>query len=819
MSEHDGTGRRPGSGWDGEDELFQQLEDDLAVTGAGADDTTGADVAGDLDDSDSRSRGARVVRMPWQRRPHVFGDGRSDIEDGHGSDMSADMGPDSASSVSGQVVPLRPDGRARIDSAMSTDSAPDDDTPDDDTPDGADTSDGPDGVVRVDSPGEERVRWSDVVQRGQRRPVLPEWVKSREAFTAAARWLVTHSAHVTAFHGVRLPVYAGRVAVRAPRGGVRAVGAVGRWVWDVEGLPVRLATVRRDDAEIYLKLSRQRDARVRTRSVLTLLALAGALAVLGAWWWLLPAWTHPAAAVAVVVALGLAGGVQDQPLVGPAVVAPKATRLTSDIVVRALASLGLAEINRAVAKAGTRGITFPAPITRDGPGWRADVDLPFGVTVTDIIERRDRLASGLRRPLGCVWPEPAHHEHAGRLVLWVGDEDMATARPAPWPLAKHGTVDLFAPVPFGTDQRGRGVRVPLMYSNVLIGAMPGYGKTFALRVLLLAAALDVRAQLRVFELKGSGDLAPLAKVAHGYASGVDETTIETVMAHLREVHADLAKRAATIAGLPRDLAPENKVTPPLAGRRHLGLFPLVLAIDECQELFTHPLHGKEAADLCTAIIKRGRALGVILLLATQRPDKDSLPTGVSSNVGVRYAMRVMGQVENDMILGTSAYRNGVRATVFTARDLGIGYLLGAGPDPQITRAAYLDAPAAEKVTLRARAARAAAGTLTGHAAGQDDIAASAARPATTLLDDILTVVPAGEDRVWSEIVVARLGDLAPDTYAGWNVEQLAAALKPYGIETAQIGRRVDGKTINRRGIDRAHITTAIAERDRRRPSP
>src|SRR6266496_6542187 len=52
------------------------------------------------------------------------------------------------------------------------------------------------------------------------------------------------------------------------------------------------------------------------------------------------------------------------------------------------------------------------PITRDGPGWRADVDLPPGVTVGDVVDKRPELASGLRRPLGCVWPEgdPGVHE-------------------------------------------------------------------------------------------------------------------------------------------------------------------------------------------------------------------------------------------------------------------------------------------------------------------------------------------------------------------------------------------------------------------------
>ena len=58
------------------------------------------------------------------------------------------------------------------------------------------------------------------------------------------------------------------------------------------------------------------------------------------------------------------------------------------------------------------------------------------------------------------------------------------------------------------------------------------------------------------------------------------------------------------------------------------------------------------------IIKIGRALGVFLILATQRPYKDSLPTVVCGNVSTRFCLKVAGQVENDMMLGTSAYKNG-----------------------------------------------------------------------------------------------------------------------------------------------------------------
>jgi hypothetical protein len=56
--------------------------------------------------------------------------------------------------------------------------------------------------------------------------------------------------------------------------------------------------------------------------------------------------------------------------------------------------------------------------------------------------------------------------------------------------------------------------------------------------------------------------------------------------------------------------------------------------------------------------------------------------------------------------------------IFSGKDLGIGYLAGEGDDPQITRTFYVDSPAAEAVVVRARAAREAAGTLSGHCLGE-----------------------------------------------------------------------------------------------------
>ncbi|MDT0303991.1 FtsK/SpoIIIE domain-containing protein [Streptomonospora wellingtoniae] len=690
---------------------------------------------------------------------------------------------------------------------------------------GADASGPDDGVLsgtvlRVDPPSAEGGNWlAELAERDRtRRPIVPEWAKSRAEAEATLKWLAAFYARVWAYQATRSPKYVLKLTGRAPRGLARTLSTFTRWVFDWEGEPARVTAVQRNDPETYLKLSRQRDARVRARLIIAVLALV-TLLVAGILVATAPTWAQWATLAGLICLLGWLGAPADRPLIDRAVLPTQVQRLDSDIVTRALGALGIAEINKA-RKGGADGITFPAPITRDGPGWRAEVDLPHGVTVTDVVDRRDRLASGLRRPLGCVWPEPVNEEHPGRLVIWVGDREMSKAKQPAWPLAKTGAADLFKPIPFGHDQRGRLISLLLMFDNVLIGAMPRQGKTFALRVLVLAAALDVLAELRVFELKGTGDLSIAQPVAHRYGSGADDDTIAACVTNLRELHKELERRAKTIASLPKDMCPENKVTPELAAKKSLGLHPLVLAVDECQELFSHDTYGEEAGKLAEAIIKRGPAMGIILILATQRPDAKSLPTGVSANVGIRLCLRVMGQLENDMVLGTSAYKNGIRATTFTAKDKGIGYLLGAADDPQIVRSAYIDAPTAEAIAERARAARQAAGRLTGQAIGQ---APEEAPAGPDLLDDLLAVIPAGEAKAWSHVVVDRLAELRPETYGAWAEQEndakasaLSAALKPHGIRTVQVARRVDGRTVNNRGVDRSEVATAVTERDRTR---
>ncbi|MGW5058605.1 cell division protein FtsK [Streptomyces sp. NPDC004096] len=720
--------------------------------------------------------------------------------------LEAEMAADSG----GDVVDLSAARSARAESADQTADRSADSGP---VGSGSESAD-PAASVLVDSPTLKAAGpgYLGRLAGAKRRAVVPLWLRSVSELKTASGWVTRHYAHTAGYHALRAPVYAARLALQAPTGAARFVGGTMRWVADREGEPVRLAAVRREDAAEYLKLSRQRDGRVRLRTLVAVLAMFIGIGSALAIYVLAPGWLQALSVGALVLALGSAGRKADAPVVHKAVELPDAPKLTSDIVLRALGALGIPAINQAQGK-GRDGFVFTAPITRDGPGWRAEGDLPYGVTVTDVIERRDRLASGLRRPLGCVWPEAVPDEHTGRLVLWVGDQDLKSARKPAWPLLKSGTVDLFKPVPYGTDQRGRWVEVTLMFIAGVIGAIPRMGKTFLLRLLLLIAALDPRAEIHSYDMKGTGDLDPVGeKVSHRHGVGEEDETLQYALADFRALREELRRRTKVIRSLPRDICPESKVTSALASKRSLGLHPIVIGVDECQVLFEHPDYGKEFEEIATDLVKRGPATGIVLLLATQRPDAKSLPTGISANAGARWCLKVMGQTENDMVLGTSSYKRGVRATMFAWGDKGLHYFVGEGSDARIVSSTFVDAPGAEAIAARARTVREKAGLLSGYALGEAPEVVTG--PSYDLLADVAAVVAEKEERVWNERIAVRLAELRPDVYGGWKGENVTSALKPHGIRTRDVaGTTDDGTRTTRRGITRADLLKVIAERN------
>ena len=354
----------------------------------------------------------------------------------------------------------------------------------------------------------------------------------------------------------------------------------------------------------------------------------------------------------------------------------------------------------------------------------------------------------------------------------------------------------------------------LAETNMLIGALPGAGKTTSLRQVLLAAALDPRSEIWCWEFKGTGDFSAISRVATRYGSGPDDVTMRSALEGLRALRKECDRRAAVIRELDREHCPEFKVTTQVANTP--GLHPLVVAIDEAQGLFQDKQYGKEAGELAEQIIKLGRALGIILIIATQRPDRDSLPTGVAANVGTRLCLRVMDQVANDMILGTSSYQRGTRATLFGHRDRGMGYLVGQHDVPQILRIYNVGPDAAELIIDKALSLRG------GEVTKQADSVASLAvgNPAypqfgRNILADALAIIQTHEQLpeytpgIWWDPLCEGLRALASE-YADLTVADLREKLRSHGVKTWQLwGLDNEGIKRNRKGARLIDVQAAL----------
>ena len=613
----------------------------------------------------------------------------------------------------------------------------------------------------------------------RRRPIIPiplhrHNLRGTITQQAGLRW------HQTRYHGLRSPFYLLTYSWHTVRGTARVTGSVLAWWhwpagWVLESQAVAAGRAGHHEAlRAHTEGKKTRAARGR----IVVACFAVAAVAIGLTVTLAPRWVLILLGVALAAALARAGRPEGRQVIRPAVVAPVYQPPTPEVITRALGSMGIAGINEAMRNG--EPIRFVTDVHRDGPGWGCDLDLPHGVTAGMILARREQLASGLRRPLSATWPEPVPHEHEGRLRIWVGYQDMSKVKPPAWPLARAGQTDMFASLPFGTDPRGRPVSVPLFEVNWLIGAAPGQGKTSAVRVLACGAALDPIADLWVHEHAGKGDLEPLAQVCHRYVSGLDDDSIGYAAESLRMLRAELERRSAALRKIDKADRPDGKVTRELAARRSLRLRPIVAVLDEVQNVFMHPQLGEQAAADAAYVIRIGRAYGIVLLLATQRPDATSLPTSISGNMSARFCLKVPGQLENDIVLGTSSYKNGYKATAFrTKTDAGLGWLKADG-DPQIVRTYYLDLPATERAAARARVIREQAGVLSGYALGRDE----GAEP-RSFAADVLSVF--GTDaKLWCTTIAARLADRIPQTYADTTPAAVASQLRAAGVTVKNV---------------------------------
>jgi len=446
------------------------------------------------------------------------------------------------------------------------------------------------------------------------------------------------------------------------------------------------------------------------------------------------------------------------------------------MISRALAHLGIGPLAAFFKDGGE--LVYLVAARKDGDGTFARVRLPLGVTADMVADRRPTLAANLGRASLETWPTKADED--GVLDLWISDKGKLSGGSGNWPLLHDGDVDLFEGVPFGLTQRGLVINAPLIESNWLIGGRPGQGKTSAMRTLLLGAALDPTAELWVFVMGESPDFEPMAPRLSRYRMGMDDAVAAAAVQALDELTAEMERRGRVLGAQP---GRPPKVSRKLADRAGIGLHPLILGIDECHELFQHKTYGKQAEELAVRLIKRGRKYGIILLLATQSPTKDSIPKEITRNTSCGVAFAVADHIANDGLLGAGRYRAGIRATELRMKtDRGTCVAVGVTDEPwELVRTYYV--PFEDEIDLVSPVVARSLEIM--HERGRE-LAATAddadeEKPPPDLLADIADVM--GRDqRLRTQAVLTRLASHHPEEYDGWTFSDLSSALARYDVQ-------------------------------------
>lgn len=440
-------------------------------------------------------------------------------------------------------------------------------------------------------------------------------------------------------------------------------------------------------------------------------------------------------------------------------------------------------------------LQFIVPCRQEGRGTYSEVRLPK-VPAERIIRRRADFAAGLYRLPKEVWPSVG--TEAAILKIWIADKGALEAGAGPYPLLEEGAVDIFKGAPFGRILRGDPLTAPLMERNTLTGGMPGQGKSSAARIIMLGAALDPTAELRIWVPDTNFDFEAFRPRCSRYVMGSEDEHIEQIRDDLIALQAEVQERGQLLVDYE-----VPAVTRELASA-HVGLHPLFCLLEEAHVAITHKEHGKEISQLLINIVRLGRKRGIHMLLSTQAPTKDSMPRDVTRNCSNGIAFAVGDHVANDALLGQGAYAGGHRATeLIPGLDRGTALVKGfSGERSEMAQVYFVDVsrdndqvtPIIDRSLAEiARRGRAVPGTGRRRVIQARDLLAD--------LDQVL-----GEDQVKLADLPALLRDLAP----AWGPYKTLTRLKVRDLLKAE-GVRVTN-TANVLKLDPADFRAVLARR-------
>jgi S-DNA-T family DNA segregation ATPase FtsK/SpoIIIE len=235
---------------------------------------------------------------------------------------------------------------------------------------------------------------------------------------------------------------------------------------------------------------------------------------------------------------------------------------------------------------------------------------------------------------------------------------------------------IFDPVHLGLDEYGEQVHVNLAERNMLLGGEPGGGKSNALNLICAHGALSADCKLILIDGK-QVELGPWHRSADMFIGPSIKAATEAFEDFQATMNARYDKLLAQGA---------RKIT------RQSGEPVYLILIDE-YAYFSATVGTKQErekfAALTRDLVARGRAAGVIVILATQRPSHQVIDPSMRDLFAYRLAFRCTTDSSSDVVLGQGWASEGYTAAEIDPLARGVGWLLSETGVPRRIKAAYL----------------------------------------------------------------------------------------------------------------------------------
>lgn len=663
----------------------------------------------------------------------------------------------------------------------------------------------------VDRPDNPLADWLTVPDA----PILPVWARSVASLKANTAAFCRLSWWHSRYHLLRVPKYAFRLAYLATKGAWRGT----RGLWPTLTAQDRSAAVKAlraackakpEDVELavqYAVLHRERTAARRWRFGTAAVAVVASAVGFS----LADPLLQTAMATAAALPLAYLGRGDDVQLLDNPT-PPLRVDMSAQQLNDALRAAGLLKQGKGDEDAPRVSCTM-GPV-RDGRGWAVIFDMPRGggKTASDVLAKREVIAQELgvdEIQVIMSRVRAAKGGNAGRVSMWVADDDPYLADPTPSPLATMERFSIWEPVPFGQDARGNRIAVPVIWQSLFFGGLPRRGKTFTQRLMTAAGLLDPWVRHYVADFKGGQDWMGMRHVAHRLVLGAEDDAIEAFIAMLKELLAEMERRFALFRGLPTSICPEGKLTPQIIEKYRMPF--IFLTVDELQEAFLamDDKTREQVVDDLGRLARRGPAAGFISNYASQRPDAKSVPTKLREIITIRACTQVTDKTSSDMVLGSGKAAMGADASLLSEDHKGVTVLVTGPASHATVKNDLLTTAEFNALCLKGRALREPLGQITGDAAG--DVTAVAGRAGITIppvLSDVLDVMR-HSDRIHSVDLLARLVNADEDRYGDWDLDKLAAELDAAGVKRTTKQINIKGK--NLAGYRRADLEAAVPE--------